>query len=82
MPRGYRCTDCGESCEAPIYLRLVLTRCGLQEARKQAHRHAAIPLGHCCLRCLARRLRTATGQDLDLSRLFGGMFPGSVDLSR
>lgn len=79
MPRDYRCTDCGEPCAAPIYLRLVLTRCGLKEARKQSNRHAAVRVGHCCLRCLAARLRTVIGHDLDLPRLFGGIFPGSTD---
>jgi hypothetical protein len=70
MRKAYRCKQCGRECIDAVYLRLVLTRCGLKQAKKHK-RHLAIPIAHVCWECLHFRVRTATGSEEAITQLRG-----------
>ena len=69
MKEQYFCEDCGVKCGAPTYLRLHLTRLGWTRVSQLPRWQRSIPVGHFCEKCLMVRVRTAMGQDFDLSEV-------------
>lgn len=69
MQKKYLCHDCGAECGAPAYLRLQVTRLGWKRASQLPRWQKSIPVGHFCEECLLARVRTAMGNDFDLSKV-------------
>jgi len=77
MQKKYLCHDCGVECGAPAYLRLQVTRLGWKRASQLPRWQQSIPVGHFCEECLLARVRTAMGNDFDLSKV--ERHPGHAD---
>jgi hypothetical protein len=81
MQREYPCSDCGNTCLQPTYVRLHLTACGWKRVAKLARWQRSIPVGHFCEKCLLLRVRTVLGRDFDLSQMEGSSRPASPSVS-
>jgi len=79
MQKKYLCRDCGAECGAPAYLRLQVTRLGWKRASQLPRWQKSIPVGHFCEECLLARVRTAMGNNFDLSQV--ERCPGQADAS-
>ncbi len=76
MQKAYRCKECGRECADPVYLRLVLTRCGVVSVYRRVSedglkRHLAIPVGHLCMECVLAHVRTVVADGQALPKLQG-----------